>query len=132
MIMKKKCHIWRLFFGTFVVPCYFYETKSLRIHGVLFFAFHGTHAGGRGWKWVKIKIIQFFLRCLKIPDANLGWILMERVKNSEKSQNSRKFSMSWENISRRKSVNYLFLKFMITLHLYIKNNTYFILTLKFI
>jgi len=59
----------------------------------VFFAFHGTYAGGRGWKWVKIKIIQLFLRCLKILDANLNWILIgEGVKIVKKSQNSKKIA----------------------------------------
>ena len=31
MIMRKKYHKCRLFVGTFVVPFYFYETKSLHI-----------------------------------------------------------------------------------------------------
>jgi hypothetical protein len=37
-------------------------------HGVLFFAFYGTYAGGENVK-------QIFSHRLKIHDANLNWIL---------------------------------------------------------
>jgi hypothetical protein len=35
-------------------------------NGVFFFTFQGTYAGGeRGWKWVKMKIIQLFFALIE-------------------------------------------------------------------
>jgi len=64
--------------------------KQASKHGLFFFAFQGTYAGGRGGEnGPKLKLYSFFLHWLKILDAVLNWILMgEGVKNDEKSKNS--------------------------------------------
>jgi len=68
--------------------------------GCFFFAFYGTYAGGGGKNRSKIKIIySFFLHCL--------------VKNSDKSQNSKKLHIGIqrpEQISQEERVFIIFSK----------------------
>jgi hypothetical protein len=88
-------------------------------HGVLFFAFYGTCAGGEGGQ---LKLYSFF----EILDAHLNWILMwEGAKNSDKSQNSKKNCIKsfqcLEQISQEQRVFIISSKKLWLLYIYIFN-----------